>query len=130
MKNSRLPRKVRAFTLIEVIVALAIASGALIMLLSVNSACLQKSVHARQARTLDQSCESALDQWLCGDRKAGRGDLDGMPGWRWEVRVDQQGAFELKGVHRVTLTAYGPEEPFRAAHTLVCWDFNGKGEQP
>ncbi|MCK6475152.1 MAG: hypothetical protein L6R28_25800 [Planctomycetes bacterium] len=110
--------------------ALAIASGALIMLLSVNSACLQKSIHARQARALDQWCESALDRWLLGDRKSSRGDFEGMHGWRWDIRVDQQGAFELNGVRRVTLTAHTPDQPFKAAHTLVCWDYQGKGEQP
>ena len=116
-------RRSGAFTLIEVIVALAIASGALILLLSVNSESLQRSIRARQDRQLDRRCESALEQWRCGEAKNDRGEWKNLPGWHWEVRRTPGAHVPIEGLKRFTFRVHGPRQSIHPQRTFVFWRY-------
>lgn len=96
------------FTLIEVMVALAIAAGALVLILSANGASLRKSVDARLDERLQRAAESKFSEWLIGAERAAEGPLPGFDGHRWEIRTAREELASLKRLSRVTFTVAGP----------------------
>jgi prepilin-type N-terminal cleavage/methylation domain-containing protein len=98
----------RGFTLIEVMVALAIAGGALVLLLSANGASLRKSVHARLEERLQRAAESKFAEWRAGVDKSTEGPLQGFDGHRWEVRTAREEVSALKKLIRINFTVTGP----------------------
>jgi prepilin-type N-terminal cleavage/methylation domain-containing protein len=98
----------QGFTLIEVMVALAVAAGALVLILSANGASLRKSVHARLDERLQRAAESKFSEWLIGAERAGEGPLPGFDGHRWEVRMAREELAPLRRLSRVTFTVTGP----------------------
>jgi len=104
----------RGFTLIEVIVALAICSGALLMLASVSNESLRRSVHARQQAMLNEACRNRLAEYACGADPDREGEFSDLPGWRWQVQIEAVPMDDISGLERVTLSAWasdgsGPE---------------------
>ncbi|MCK6472725.1 MAG: type II secretion system GspH family protein [Planctomycetes bacterium] len=99
------------FTLIEVIVALAIAGGALVLLLSANQASLRKSVHATQEAAVLRAAETAFDAYRCGDSDATEGGLKGMPGWTWKIRASRAEVGSVENLQRLTFDVYSPDAP-------------------
>ena len=73
------------FTLVEVMVALGIAGGALLLVLSANNGSLRKSVGSREELRLVRAAETQYEACLLGIETAVSGDLDTFEGWRWEV---------------------------------------------
>lgn len=105
------------FTLIEVIVALAIAAGSLVMLASVGNESLRRDLRARQAALLEQACQNKLAECSCGAEAGREGELSSLPGWRWEVEFEAVSMDEVLGLERVTLRVrstegQGPERQF------------------
>lgn len=97
-------RSDRGFTLIEVMVALAVAGGTLVLVLSANAASLRKSaVAGRQAR-LERAAEGKLAEWCAGIETAREGAFEGT---RWEIRIEADRAGGLKRLQRVTLVVRG-----------------------
>jgi type II secretion system protein I len=99
----------RAFTLIEVLVALAIAGGALILILSANNASLRRSVEANERARVELAAESKLDEFLLGREPGGQGEMDGMPGWRWSVVREPSFSVPLKKLRQVTYRVARPD---------------------
>ena len=101
-------RSDRGFTLIEVLVALAIASGALVLILSANAASLRRSAGAGVDERLGRATESKLSEWLSGAERHAEGPLSAFDGHRWEVRSVLEPAAPLRQLRRVTFTVVGP----------------------
>jgi len=109
MRSTTRTRRSAGFTLIEVLVALAIASGALLLLLSANSASLRKSVKARLSEQLERAAESKLAEWSAGIERASEGTLPGFPLYRWELRSAREESSTLRKLRRVVLRVSGPD---------------------
>src|SRR5688572_12315249 len=105
------PRRFRegGFTLVEILIALAIASGSLILILSSNVASLKRSVQSRMQERLDRAAESQLAEWLAGIESAREGSLWGFDGHRWEIRSTPNGLSPLRMMKRVTLRVLAPD---------------------
>jgi len=99
----------RGFTLIEVLVALAVAGGALVLVLSANGASLRKSATARIDERLRRAAESKFAEWQVGAERGAEGPLPGFDGHRWEVRTAREEMASLKKLSRITFTVTGPE---------------------
>jgi prepilin-type N-terminal cleavage/methylation domain-containing protein len=84
-RNSGRRSREGGFTLVEVLVALGIASGALILVLSANNASLAQSVQAREGTRLTVVAESKFEECRSGAEKAVSGDLAGFPRWQWVI---------------------------------------------
>ena len=93
----------KGFTMIEVIVALAICSGALVMLASVGNESLRRDLRARQAGVLEQACRNKLAECACGAESGREGEFEGLPNWRWKVDAAPVPLGEIRGVERITL---------------------------
>ena len=126
--------KPRGFTLIEVIVALAIASGALILLLMASQACMQRSMRAGLAASIQLAAESKLDEVRSASPEgaAARGDLGGHPGWQWVLERGKAEMAGLEGMQRLTLKVYEPQasQPYRAFSILAFVPPARKKEEP
>ena len=109
MKSITRNRADRGFTLIEVLVALAVAGGALVLVLSANGASLRKSVRARLDGRLQRAAESKFAEWQIGAERASDGALPGFDRHRWEVRTAREDLGGLKKLSRITFTVTGPE---------------------
>lgn len=128
MKNTSLIT--RGFTLVEVVVALAIAAGALILLLSANQASLQRSVRARQEALLQRLCESKFDECRCGAETRKSGAFDDLPGWTWRFEEEKKNLETLEGLQRLTLKIYPPETPFLAKTTYRALRYRTPERKP
>jgi prepilin-type N-terminal cleavage/methylation domain-containing protein len=109
MRSTIKSRAERGFTLIEVLVALAVAGGALVLVLSANGASLRKSVRARLDERLQRAAESKFAEWQVGAERAAEGPLAGFDRHRWEIRTAREDLGGLKKLSRVTFTVTGPE---------------------
>ena len=101
-------RSDRGFTLIEVLVALAIASGALVLILSANNASLRRSARASVDERLERAAESKLSEWLTGAERTTEGALAGLDGHRWEIRSSLEPQAPLRRLRRVKFSVTGP----------------------
>lgn len=111
MRSTIKKRAESGFTLIEVMVALAVASGALVLILSANTASLRKSVQARVRERLERAAESKFAEWKAGAERVGDGMLVGFAGHRWEVRTSREELPPLRKLLRITFTVTGPSGP-------------------
>jgi prepilin-type N-terminal cleavage/methylation domain-containing protein len=102
-------RSIRGFTLIEVIVALAITAGALVMLASVGNESLRRSLRSRHSAILDQACQNKLAECACGAEGGREGEFASLPGWRWKVETESVPMDGTHGIERVTLRAHSTE---------------------
>ena len=108
MRSITRNRRSRGFTLIEVLVALAIAGGALILILSANGASLRKSVDARVSERLHRAAESKFAEWKAGAERAPEGLLPGFADHRWEVRAAREDLAPLRKLVRLRFSVTGP----------------------
>ena len=98
----------RGFTLIEVLVALAIAGGALVLILSANGASLKKSVGARLSERLERAAETKFAEWKSGAERASEGPLAGFDGHRWEIRTSREDLARLRKLVRIRFSVTAP----------------------
>lgn len=119
MNSVRLSRRA-GFTLIEVIVALGIAGGSLILLLSASRAALQRSMRAQHGVTVDHVCESKLNEIVAGLETSSNGDFDNMPGLTWHVQRENVDHEKLTGLELVSLSIRSADGsiPARTVTTL------------
>ncbi len=95
--------------MIEVLVALGIAGGALILVLSANNASLRRSVGARGDLRVLRAVESKHEELLLGLDRSLSGELEGLPGWKWEVFRSATYLAHLKRLKRMDFVAYRPD---------------------
>ncbi len=111
------------FTLIEVIVALAIAGGSLVLLLSAYQASMFPRINAHRLSQVMRAAETKFDECRCGATEAKEGDLPGNAGWRWRLRVSNEEKLELEGLKQVLFTVYSPEAPFKPYRTYQAFTY-------
>ena len=99
------------FTLIEVMVALGIAAGALLLVLSANNGSLRKSVGARENFRTIRAAESKYEECALGIERGVSGELDGLPGWRWELFRTVTYVAQLKRMRQIQFIVYRPGGP-------------------
>ncbi len=97
------------FTLVEVLVALGIAGGTLVLVLSSNNASLRQSLSAREEVRLERAAESKFEECVLGLEPASRGELTGLEGWSWEAVRAPTHVADLKHLKRVTFYVYRPD---------------------
>jgi prepilin-type N-terminal cleavage/methylation domain-containing protein len=102
-----MPRSASGFTLLEILVALAIAAGALVLVTAAVSGSLKRSAQAEVDGRLERAAESKLAEWTSGLDAQREGALAGFDGHRWEIRMSAEPG-PLKRLQRVTLSIYGP----------------------
>jgi prepilin-type N-terminal cleavage/methylation domain-containing protein len=110
MQSIRRPTR-SGFTLIEVMVALGVASGAFILLLGANRSALQRSIRARDRIRLEQACESKLDEILSGAETSLSGQLAGRPGYTWHVLQEPAQVDNVTRLMRGTFQVDSPSGP-------------------
>jgi type II secretory pathway pseudopilin PulG len=108
MRSSTKKRAEGGFTLVEVLVALGIAAGALILILSANGASLKKSVRARLDERMVRAAESKLAELRSGAEGASEGSLSGFDLHRWEVRTVREELSPLRRLDRLAFRVIGP----------------------
>ena len=108
MKSTIKSRTDQGFTLVEVLVALGIAGGALVLILSANGASLRKSVDARVFERLERAAESKFLEWKSGAERTSGGALPGFSGYSWEVRKEREDLPPLRKLVRVHFAVIGP----------------------
>jgi prepilin-type N-terminal cleavage/methylation domain-containing protein len=96
------------FTLIEVLVALGIAAGSLVLILSANGASLKKSVRARLDERLVRAAESKLAELRTGAERATEGSLSGFDLHRWEIQTSREEVSPLRRLERLAFRVVGP----------------------
>lgn len=97
------------FTLIEVLVALGIAGGSLLLLLSSNNSSLRKSVAAREDLRVVRLADSKFEECLLGVEKAVSGEIENLPGWRWEVFRTPSHVGELRKLKQIEFVLRRPD---------------------
>jgi prepilin-type N-terminal cleavage/methylation domain-containing protein len=100
-------RRDRGFTLLEILVALAIAAGTLVLVTAAISDSLRRSAKAEVDGRLERAAESKLAEWTSGLDAHREGALAGFDGHRWEIRTAAEPG-PVKRLQRVTLTIHGP----------------------
>jgi len=92
------------FTLIEVIIALAIAGSSLILLLTANQESLRRSMRSRERASVEMLAESKLAEIRCGAEQASSGVFEGQPNLRWLVSTSDAEIEDIDHLERLTLT--------------------------
>jgi prepilin-type N-terminal cleavage/methylation domain-containing protein len=100
-------RRDRGFTLLEVLVALAIAAGALVLVAGAVATSERRSVKAEVEARLEREVESVLSAWTGGLESHYEGKLAGFDGYRWSVRLAPEPDGVLRRLQRVHLTVVG-----------------------
>lgn len=120
----------RGFTLVEVMVALGITAGAMILLLSVNRNALQRTLRAQDRIRLEHACESKLDSILCGSETALNGTLDAMTGYTWSVQQEPAGIDGLATLQRVTFIVNASTGAVFSRTSFHCGALKATAAQP
>jgi type II secretion system protein I len=108
MRRISRPCKRRGFTLVEVMVALGITAGALILLLSANRNVLQRSMRARDRIQVERACESKLDEVLSGAETSMNGQFERLAGYAWSIQQETAELESVTKLQRVTFQVNGP----------------------
>ena len=108
MRSTTRNRAEKGFTLVEVLVALAIAGTALVLILSANGASMRKSVDARLSERLQRAAESKFAEWKAGAERAPEGLLAGFADHHWEVRTAREDVAPLRKLVRLRFSVTGP----------------------
>ena len=98
----------KGFTLLEILVALAIASVSLALVSAAVSGSLRRSARAEVDARLERAAESKLAEWTSSLEAQREGPLAGFDGHRWELRSSPECGSGLKQLHRATLIVTGP----------------------
>ena len=107
--KSRKSRPNSGFTLVEVLVALGIAGGSLVLILAANNASYRKSMGSREILRIERVAESKFEECLLGLEPMSSGDFLEVPGWRWSVGRTPTGVGRLKKLKRVAFRVYRPD---------------------
>jgi prepilin-type N-terminal cleavage/methylation domain-containing protein len=108
MRSSIAKRAESGFTLIEVLVALAVAGGSLALVLSANAASLGRGIRARSDARLERAVDSKLAETRIGSETTLEGPLPGFDGHRWRLRIEPERG-TLKHLSRRVLTLQDAE---------------------
>ena len=97
------------FTLVEIMVALGIAAGTLVLVMGSTNESMRTSIRARERSTVEGAAESKLAECLLGTELLSSGELPGHPGWRWEVGRTRAELAELETLKRFRFQVKRPD---------------------
>lgn len=109
MRSNTPKRNDRAFTLVEILVALAVAGGALILVLSAANAALRQSVRSREEAQVERAAETKFEECLIGSERGLEGELPGFSRWRWSIEASPARVAGLKKLRQLTFTVRSPD---------------------
>jgi type II secretory pathway pseudopilin PulG len=94
-------RSSAGFTLLEVILALGIAGGGLVLVVSACNEGLRRTIRADMSQQLDELCERKLNEILAGAEQAVQGPCAQRDTWLWklETEMTEAGALRLERLH-------------------------------
>ena len=104
----------RAFTLIEVVAALALLSTTLVFLLAAQQRGLQRLAESREQETAAQMARELIAEWRLqskGFRAGGDGIFPVASAWRWTRTEEPFGHTEGTRLRQVTLAVFHEQEP-------------------
>ena len=123
-------RRRDGFTLIEILLALAILGGSFTVLLMAHAAALRQEARARRLMTATLLARELLTRTEVEgvpELGADRGDFgEAFPAYTWERQVENT---EFEGVRLVRLVVRWPEGKGTASTEVVYYYFE-KGEEP
>lgn len=115
------------FTLVEVMVALGIAGGALVLLLSANRESLRRSANSSNQALLDQLAQSKLDELKLELDPRRSGELPGLAGYSWDASNENASVENVKELHRVVLRVRDSDR--KIVRTLETFIYKPKVER-
>ena len=89
--------------------ALGIAGGSLILVLSANNASLKRSASSREDLRFLRAVETKYEECILGLETRLSGELEGLPAWRWELFQATTYLAELKKLKRLQFVVYRPD---------------------
>lgn len=98
----------RGFTLIEVLVALGIAAGALVLLMSANHAAMRRTLRAHERIQLEEAIEAKVSELKTGIETGSSGQFTDLPGWTWSLSRSPAQIEGLDTLDEVTLNVFSP----------------------
>ena|SRR5882672_497360 len=102
MRSNIRNRTDKGFTLVEVLVALAIAGGALLLLISSSIASFRKCTETRTRERLLRVSESKFAEYKVGAERMTSGSLPGHPTHSWAVRTSHEDLAPLQKLVRIS----------------------------
>ncbi len=112
----------RAFTLIEVVAALAIIGGAIVGLLALRERAQQNAVLAREVFTSARLCASCVDAFRAGILDLGEGEFEAAPGYGWSIAEEAAPTDAPTGLGAYRVNVSGPSGVESGA-SVVLWRF-------
>jgi prepilin-type N-terminal cleavage/methylation domain-containing protein len=114
----------RAFTLLEVMAALAITSIALTVLLVERNVSVRRTARTNDRRVALQLAEEKIHEIVLGLETGGSGTFDDRPGFRWTSEEGAESA-EVEGagtvfLRTISVTVFFPLQTAEDKVTLVC----------
>lgn len=94
-----------AFTLIEVLVALAISASAMILLILGNNGSMKSSASSQSVERVGRFLHSKISQIAVGEEGVKDGVIDGCVGWRWRSFIESVELKDLKGLKKLRVVA-------------------------
>ncbi len=113
------------FTLIELVLAVAIIGGSFMTLLYVRSAAVQRAYLYNQARQLQRLAQEQLDEVSYGVVEDTDGSFEdrGKPDWRWEIQAVQVSTSDPVLLECTITVTYPEGRDEEAEYRLSTWFF-------
>lgn len=115
--------KRQAFTLVEVVVALGIAAGALVLLISANHAAMQRSMRAHERVQLVDALETKAGEIRSEIETQSSGEFPSLPGWTWNATREKARFEGFTTLDEITLKAMAPGHSSEPARTMTIFKF-------
>ena len=115
--------KRRGFTLVEVVVALGIAAGALVLLISANHEAMRRSMRAHERMLLEDAIEAKAGEIRAGIETQSSGEFTALPGWSWNATREKARIEGFTTLDEITLKAMAPGRLAEPARTMTIFKF-------
>ena len=87
LHRSVLPRSEAAFTLVELVLAIALLGGTFLGLLYLRVSAVETAARCDLDRRVQRIAQEKLDEVVYGVETMTSGSIDDLEGWTWEVEV-------------------------------------------
>jgi prepilin-type N-terminal cleavage/methylation domain-containing protein len=114
--------KRQGFTLVEVVVALGIASGALVLLISANQQAMRRSMRAHERVRLEEQLEMKAAEIRSGLETESNGAFAALPGWSWQAAREPAHVEGVSSLDEITIRVLAPGND-RPVRTVAFFQF-------